>query len=185
MVYKYRNFSLLPPAAKEPLFCLDSLTYGSPINLDSIKQHKSIIIKSHFLTKIFNLMKKMIRTTLFSLSFVVAFLFVGTQSANAQFLDNQDAMSVLVVEIQDLAVAYQGATAGTGNHVAIGRKMHYYRYIAEAIDSGMDTEQAIDHGYSLLPELAGLQTLTSGPVPAPANALRKNLRTEAVNLLTN
>ena len=128
-------------------------------------------------------MKKMIRTTLFSLSFVVAFLFVGIQSASAQFLPEQDATQVLLAEIPVVQAALQNTPQSSSNYVTHVRKLAYYKNMVEVLHDGMSVAEAIDYGHDLLPELQGLGVM-NGPSGYPNAALRRNLRTAVVNLLS-
>ena len=147
--------------------------------------------KSYFLTIKPNLMKKMnssasVRKALMMLSCVVAFLFVGLQSVQAQFVDRSDALVILEAELNTNRAIFESATPGTDTYVLYGRKVTYQERMYSAISDGDAVADAIVNSLLALPRFGNPSQFVAYNAPiSPEAANAKNLRLEAETLLAD
>lgn len=147
--------------------------------------------KFYFLTIKPNLMKKMnshtsVRKTLMMLSCIVAFLFVGLQSVEAQFVDRSSALVILEAELTANRAIFENTTPGTNDYVLYGRKLTYQERMYAAINDGDAVADAIVNSLLALPRFGNPALFVAQSTPiSPVAAQAKNLRLEAETLLAD
>ncbi len=105
------------------------------------------ILFNILLTKIFNLMKKtmffMMQRILGSkvLLFSVVFFFMGMASSTAQYVSNQEAITLLKGEVVQLEEDIPGAS--TQELLDLYFQIHYYKFIVYDLENGAEVGAAI------------------------------------------
>lgn len=131
-------------------------------------------------------MKLSVKRSLLMCSFVVAFLFVGLQSAQAQFVDRSDALVILEAQLTSNRAIFENAIPGTETYVLYGRKLTYQERMYAAINDGEAVADAIANSLLALPRFGNPSQFVAQSTPiSPATAEAKALRLEAETLLAD
>ena len=118
------------------------------------------------------------------LSCVFAFLVVGLQSVQAQYVDRSEAITRMSTELVNLQNDFDTATVGSATYVDLGRKIRYYRNITKDLHRGSEVGAAIDKNFGLIPDIEATRRITSpNPVPHTSASLAKNMRVAVEQLL--
>ena len=119
------------------------------------------------------------------LSCVFAFLVLGLQAAQAQYVERTEAIDRLTTEITNLQNAYDSATPGSATSIDLFRKIRYYRNITRDLYDNVEVEAAIVSNFELIPDISGLRSFESGqnPIPHTTAGFAKVMRMDVQQLL--
>lgn len=84
-------------------------------------------------------------------------MFLGVQSVNAQasFVSNTEAITILETELASATNDLQQATPGTNDYLVAETKTQYYTAVIGQLNSGQTVDAALENGISGISNAAG------------------------------